>query len=139
MQKIDKIVWKETKYIAAWVLIFSVLMQAVFLVIGKWDYTVLLGNLLSATVSLANFLAMGITVQKAVQKEEKEAKQTMKASGMIRTFGMFIVLLVGVLLPQCFHLLTLIIPLIFPRIAVAIRPLWDKQKPSTKEGSKNET
>ena len=139
MQKIDKTEWKETKYIAAWLLIFSTILQAVFLVIGKWDYTVLLGNLLSAVASLANFLAIGITVQKAIQKDEKEAKQAMKASGMIRTFGMFIILLIGVLLPQCFHLLTLIIPLIFPRIAIAIRPLWDKPKPSTKEDSSDET
>lgn len=138
MQKIDKIVWKETKYIAAWILIFSAILQAVFLVIGKWDYTVLLGNLLSAVASLANFLAMGIAVQKAVQKEdEKEAKQAMKASSMLRTFCMFVVLVIGVLAP-CFHLLALIIPLIFPRIAIAMRPLWDKQKPSDKEEPKNE-
>ena len=137
MQKIDKIVWKETKYIAAWILIFSAILQAVFLVIGKWDYTVLLGNLLSAVASLANFLAMGIAVQKAVQKDEKEARQAMKASATFRTFCMFVVLVIGVLAP-CFHLLALIIPLIFPRIAIAMRPLWDKQKPSDKEEPKNE-
>ena len=139
MQKIDKIVLKETKYIAAWVLIFSAVLQAVFLVIGQWDYTVLLGNLLSGSASVLNFLAMGIAVQKAVQKDEKEAKQAMKASNMVRMFCMFIVLLIGVLLPRCFHLLALIIPLIFPRIAISIRPLWDKQKPLDKEDSNHET
>ena len=138
MQKIDKIVWKETKYIAAWVLILSAILQAVFLVIGRWDYTVLLGNLLSASASVLNFLAMGIAVQKAVEKDEKDAKQAMKASNMIRTFGMFIILMIGVLAP-CFHLLTLIIPLIFPRIAIAIRPILDKKKPSDKEDTNTET
>ena len=138
MQKIDKIVWKDTKYIAAWVLIFSAVLQAVFLIIGQWNYTVLLGNLLSATASILNFLAMGIAVQKAVQKDEKEAKQAMKASATFRTFCMFVVLTVGVLAP-CFHLLALIIPLIFPRIAIAMRPLWDKQKPLDKEDTENET
>ena len=47
MKKINKVIWLETFYIAAWTLIFSMLMQAVFLVID-WDYTVLLGNLLGA-------------------------------------------------------------------------------------------
>ncbi len=45
--KIDAIVRRETIYIAVWVGILSLLMEAVFLIIGKWDYTVLLGNLLS--------------------------------------------------------------------------------------------
>ena len=46
-KKIDPTVLKETGYIAAWVLVFSALTQAIFLMIGKWDITVLLGNLLS--------------------------------------------------------------------------------------------
>lgn len=48
--KIDAIVRRETIYIAVWVGILSLLMEAVFLIIGKWDYTVLLGNLLSGAV-----------------------------------------------------------------------------------------
>lgn len=48
--KIDATVRRETIYIAVWVGILSLLMEAVFLIIGKWDYTVLLGNLLSGAV-----------------------------------------------------------------------------------------
>ena len=47
MTNLDPTVKKETKYIALWVIIFSMILQAIFLVIGKWNYTVLLGNLLS--------------------------------------------------------------------------------------------
>ena len=43
MKKIEPVVYKETANIALWTLILSAIMQAVFLVIGKWDYTVLLG------------------------------------------------------------------------------------------------
>jgi hypothetical protein len=46
MKKIEPVVYKETLNIAIWTLILSAIMQAVFLVIGKWDYTVLLGNVL---------------------------------------------------------------------------------------------
>jgi uncharacterized membrane protein len=125
MQKIDKIVLKETKYIAVWVLIFSVLMQAVFLVIGQWDYTVLLGNLLSGTAVVLNFFAMACTVQKALEKDPKDAKATLQLSKSGRMLALFIVTLISVIL-ECFHLFAVIIPLIFPRIAIAIRPLWNK-------------
>ena len=127
MKKIDPIVLKETKYIAVWVLIFSALMQAVFLVIGKWNYTVLLGNVLSGTAIVLNFLFMGITVQKALQKDEKEAKTAMKLSQTYRTLFLLAVAIVGAVVPV-FSLWAVIIPLLFPRIAIAIRPLLDKKK-----------
>lgn len=125
MQTIDKVVLKETKYITAWVLILSAVMQAVFLVIGKWDYTVLLGNVLGGVVVVLNFLGMGITVQSAVQKEEKEAKQAMKVSNAVRMLGMFVALVLGIVL-DVFNTWTVIIPLFFPRLIVTVRPLWDK-------------
>ena len=126
MTKLDPTVKQETGYIATWVIIFSAILQAVFLVIGKWNYTVLLGNLLSGATAIFNFLLMGITVQKAVLKEEKEAKTAIKASQALRTFLLFAVAAVGVLLP-CFSTWTVIIPLLFPRIAIAVRPLFDKK------------
>ena len=42
LKKVDPVVMKETRYIAITVLILSALMQAVFLIIGQWNYTVLL-------------------------------------------------------------------------------------------------
>ena len=77
--KIDATVKKETKYIALWVLLLSALMQSVFIVIGKWDHTVLLGNLLSGAAVILNFFLIGITVQKALEKEFK-----VKSSGFFR-------------------------------------------------------
>ena len=126
MTKLDPTVKQETGYIATWVIIFSAILQAVFLVIGKWNYTVLLGNLLSGATAIFNFLLMGITVQSAILKEEKEAKTAIKASQALRTFLLFAVAAVGVLLP-CFSTWTVIIPLLFPRIAIAVRPLFDKK------------
>jgi len=126
MKKVDKTVLNETKYIALWVFLFSILMQAVFLVIGKWDYAVLFGNLLSATFAVINFFLMGITVQNAVVKEEKDAKTTMKVSQMYRTLMILVVTVIGVALP-CFNTVAVIVPVFFPRIAIAMRPLFDKK------------
>ena len=127
MKKIDPVVLKETKYIALWTLIFSALLQSVFLVIGKWDHTVLLGNLLTGTAVIANFFVMAMDVVRAVEKEEKEAKQTLKLSSSLRFLALGLVVLVGALL-DCFNLWAVLIPLLFPRAAILIRPLWDRKK-----------
>lgn len=125
MKKIDSAVKKETLYILIWVLILSAVMQAVFLIIGKWDYTVLLGNLLSAVAAVGNFFLMGLSVQSAVSKGENDAKNTMKASQSLRTLGLFVIVAIGVVAP-CFNTWTSIIPILFPRIAMIFRTKFNK-------------
>lgn len=125
--KIDKVVLKETKYIATFAAIFSVLMQAVFLIIGKWDYTVLLGNLWGAAVAVGNFFVMGLYVQKAVSQEEKEAKQTIKASQSMRFAAMVLLTGIGVVTPF-FNWIAVVVPLVFPSVAIYLRPIIDKNK-----------
>ena len=125
MKKIDATVLRETVYISGFVLILSVLMEAVFLLVGHWNYTVLLGNLLAAAAACGNFFLMGLTVQKAVDKDEKDAAAAMKLSQTLRSFLLFAVAALGALAP-CFHLLATLIPLFFPRIAIACRPLFHK-------------
>ena len=90
MMKIDATVRRESIYVAGWIVLLSVLMQAVFIIIGKWDYTVLCGNLLGGAASFANFLLLGITVQKAVAMEEKQAANAMKLSQTLRLLMIFI-------------------------------------------------
>ena len=89
-----------------------------------------MGNLLSGSVGVLNFLLMGITVQNSMEKEEKDARQAMKASCALRTLLLFIAAMIGVLLP-CFSTWTVLIPLFFPRVAIALRPVWDKSLRAT--------
>lgn len=126
MKKIDPVVIKETKYIAYFVVILSVAMEAVFLMLKSWDYRVLLGNVLSGAAAVLNFLFMGITVQNAVSKDGKGAKSAIQASQSIRTLFLFAVAAVGAIAP-IFNTWASLIPLLFPRIAVAFRPLFDKR------------
>lgn len=138
MIKLDKTVKKETRYITVATVILSVFMQAVFLVLGsflpaaKWDYTVLLGNILGAGGAILNFLGLGITVQKAIEKDEKDAKATMRASQSIRTFLMFGIAVLGLIL-GCFNAAATIVPLFFPRIAIMLKPIFEKNS-NKKEG-----
>lgn len=112
MKKIDSTVLHETKFIALSVIFFSAVTELIFLIIGKWDYTVLLGNLLSGSAAVLNFLLMGITVQSALDREEKSAKAAMKLSQNLRLLMLFAAAAVGVLLP-CFNTVTALLPLFF--------------------------
>lgn len=123
--KIDKTIIKETKYIACFVIIFSLLMQAVFLVISKWDYTVLLGNAWGALVAVSNFFVMGLFVQKAVSQEPEDAKKTVRASQSLRFAAIVLLTVIGILIPV-FNKIAVVIPLIFPRIAIMFRPFIGK-------------
>lgn len=132
MKRIDPTIKKETLYIAGWSLIFSMIMQAVFLLIHRWDYTVLLGNLLSYSVMTLNFFLMCLTIIKMVelQKQGQDAKQYMKVSKIYRFMMIIVVLVLGALL-DCFNLWATIIPVIFPRIAIALRPLFMRKSSAT--------
>lgn len=125
MIKADNTVAFETKYIACSVLILSVLMQAVFLIINKWDLTVLFANFLSGFVSVLNFFLMGITVQNAITTDKKKAHSKIKLSQSLRTLLLFAVAAFGCILP-CFNTAALLIPFFFPRIAIALRPVIKK-------------
>lgn len=135
MKKIDKTVIFETKYISCFVVVLSALMQSVFLMTKQWNYTVLLGNLLSSSVSILNFFLMGLTIQKALNKEDKNARTFVQLSQTLRIFMQFSAAAIGVLLP-CFNTLTSLIPLFFPRIAVSFRGFFIK-KSENKNQSNN--
>lgn len=123
MKKFDPTVLKETVYIAAFGLIFSALMEAVYLIIGAWDYTVILGNLLGYAASVLNFFLMAYTVQLSVGAEEDEAKKKVKLSQSLRMLMLVVFAAVGGIF-KCFNLVAVLVPLLFPRIAILFRPLF---------------
>ena len=125
--KANETVKRECIYIAYFCTILSVLMQAVFIILKKWDYTVLLGNLLSLLLAVLNFYFMGITIQKAVLKDEADARKLMKSSSSIRTAVLFVVIAIGVAL-SFFNTVAVIVPVFFPRIAIMFRPLIKDKK-----------
>ena len=124
VKNVDAAVRKETGYILGWVLMLSVLMQAVFLVLGQWDITVLAGNALSGAAAVLNFFFMGLTVQKALGKEEKDARAAVKLSQTWRMLFLVVAAAVGA---TFLNLWAAVIPLFFPRIAISFRPMFDKR------------
>ena len=127
MKKIDKTVIKETGFVLIFVVILSVFMESVYLVIGKWNLSVLLGNILGAVAAAGNFLLLGLTVQSALGKDVKEAKNRMKLSQSLRLLLLFVVALIAYLVPVI-DIVATVIPFIFPRFAVTLRYFVIKKK-----------
>lgn len=137
MKKIDPTVIAETRYIAAFVAVLSLLMEGVFLVLGKWDITVLLGNLLTGSVSILNFFLLGITVTKAMTKDEKDMGSFMKLSKTYRSLMILAVAGIGLGF-KCFNDVAVILPLFFPQIGIYARGLKLRRSDVVSEGGEQD-
>ena len=118
----DPAVRKQTGYIAVWVVLLSLIMEAVFLLIRQWDLSVLFGNIGGAVIAIGNFFLLALsatrTMEKALAKgKPEEATMRMKALVTYRLLGCaaLCALLVGVFKTNVF---ATVIPLLFPRIGI---------------------
>lgn len=126
MSRIDPTVRKETLNVALWVVIAALPVQAVFLIGGWWSLSVLLGSLLGSATAIGNFLLMGLTVQRALERDKKKAAQTIQLSQSGRLLMMGAVLILAGVLKDgeghaIFNLWATLIPLLIPQLAVRIR------------------
>ncbi len=131
----DPAVKKETGYITVWVLLLSLLMEAVFLIIRQWDLSVLFGNLGGAVLAVLNFFLLAFTVSRAVDKgKPEEAAQRVKATATLRLIGVgaLSALFIGVFKT---NVLATLIPLLFPRVAIAFRPILDRKRGTGNTGT----
>ena len=119
-KNVDPVVRQGTRFIAVVELILSVLMQAVFLIIGKWDYTVLLGNVYGAALAVGNFFLMARTVEKSVSLDPEKVKKKVQSSMQLRMLGLLVGCILGGAAPFL-HTIAVLVPQFFPRIGVAIR------------------
>ncbi len=127
MIKPQKAVIDNTKYIALFTAILSVIMQAVFLILKKWDYTVLTGNILGGSAAVLNFFAMAMFVQAAIEKEQKEAKNLLKLSQTVRYLFLIIIAVIGITVPV-FNGITTVVPFLFAQFAVTLYPIFFRNK-----------
>ena len=116
--KIEPAVKLESKRIAIGVLAMSVIMEIVFVVLGRFDYTVLLGNLLGGGWAILNFFLMALGTSLAADKAEnqdvKGGSLLVRNSYMLRLLGLFIVLIICAK-TEVFNLIALVLPLVFVR------------------------
>ena len=130
--KLQKDVVREIKHIAIGVSILCVLLNVIFLLCGKWDFTVLWGSLFGSAWSILNFVLLGYTVQKAAAtKDEGRSKNIVQLSYSLRLLVTGGVLLLGFVLP-CFHWLAVLPTALFQRITIFLMQLTGMTKKEDK-------
>ncbi len=124
--KADRTVLKETRYTAAVTAVLTLLMNAVFAILSRWDMTVLWGSLLGSCAAVLDFFLMGLGVQKAVSAEGKSAQNIIRLSQQARLLMLAVILVIAFALPV-FHKIAALLPLLFPKIGVRLRLLLDPE------------
>lgn len=137
MKSLSDDIKREISFITAWIVIFSAVMQGVFLIlhffgIVKWDYTAVLGNLFGAVFSVLNFVLLGFTVESVVNKEEKQAQASIRISRLLRNLMIGAVIIIGIYAP-IFNIWTVALPFFFPKIGIILRSKFMKKQNNDNE------
>ena len=83
---------------------------------------------------MANFLLLGLSVQKAAGESESRAKAMMQTSYTMRNLMCALGVIVGFVAP-CFHWVAVVLPLFFPRLTIAFMQLTGRYKPEKTTGA----
>ena len=109
--KPDATVLRETRNLLIGLLIVSIIVNFIYVGLGKWDYTVLTGALLGTLAATVNFFLLGLTVQQATEHNNDPKKYAHRSYGL-RMILMMGLLICGVLLPY-FNVLATLLPVLF--------------------------
>lgn len=126
-----KIALQETGIIALGEAIGTALMIAVFVLLGKYDTSVLLGGIAGSIIATANFFAMAVVTTLAGDRAEAQdvagGKKLVQASYPIRMLvlaaALFLCAKSGV-----FHVVALVIPLLFVRPTITLAEFFRKER-----------
>ena len=132
--KLSPAIKKETFHIALGVLAGDAVMFAAFILLQKFDYTVVLGAVLGSAAAILNFLYMGYSVQKAMDDPER-AKILVQKSYTKRMMAMFGVMILGVVVPW-FHIVAVVVPFLLPSLTIHAMRLLGMYNPDEKGGEK---
>lgn len=106
-------------------------MIGIFVLLGKFDMSVLWGGIVGGLVAIANFFVMAIGVNiaadKAQNQDVKGGQAAIKGSYLLRMIGMAVVLFAFAKSGIC-NVITLVVPLVFVRFTLT---LWEffRRKP----------
>ena len=130
MTESRKIVWKETAIVAVGVAIGTALMVGVFALLGFFDLSVLWGGLVGAAIAVANFLVLAIVATLAADKAEHQdvagGQKLLKASYPVRLIVLAVVLF-ACAKSGVFHVIALVLPLVFVRPALTLAEFFRKK------------
>lgn len=119
--KLSPSVKKETVHITLGVLAGDAIMIAVFAILNRLDYTVLLGAILGSAAAIGNFLLMCLAVQKAMEDPDR-AKAIVQGSYGKRMLGMVAVMVIGLVAPW-FNGIAVLVPFLLPGLTIKVMQL----------------
>ena len=123
-------VLKQTGIVALGQAVCTAAMLGIFALLGCFDYTVVLGGLMGGLVATLNFLFMAIGVSLAADKAQEQnvkgGKSMVAGSYMLRIIIMFAVLFACAKSGH-FHVVALVLPLIFVRPILTIAEFFRKK------------
>ena len=112
--------------------VLCVVMDIIFLLIGKFDLAVLWGTLLGFACASLNFCFLAFSVYKAVDKG-KAAGGYIGGSYFLRLLFISIVVVYSIKSPH-FNYVATVIPLVFPRVIIMVlEGIMKKKKKSSGE------
>lgn len=119
--KLDPIVKKETGYMAVGCLIGTLITAVVFLALGKFDLSVLLGCLIGYVMAVGNFFWMSCALSLALEEEEEASTQLkMKRSYVMRSVIMLGIMGASIVFDGI-HWVPVVAAVFYPRIIIFIR------------------
>ena len=131
--KVQEATRQETFHIAVGVACFSALMNLVFLLVKRWDLSVLWGTLLGGSWAVFNFFLLGLTVQGMVaDPDEKRGKMKLQLSYSLRMLITIGVVILAIQLPGVNWVAT-VIPLFFTRLTILAMQMLGMYKPDEKK------
>lgn len=122
-----KMVMKETKHIVLGVLVMDVIMCLVFIVLKKFDLSVVYGAIIGTVFAVANFAYLGLCVIKAVEMGDK-GKGYLQRTYIIRVLLNCACVVLAAKLEQV-NIVAGVIPLFMPRATIYIMQLLGMYKP----------
>ena len=125
--KLSSVVAENVKKIAVLNLILTAIENVVFRMLSAWNAGVLWGSLLGYILSVVNFLWLGVSVQNAVEREQKQAQIYMQSTYMARTVMVAAVFAISIISPV-FNWIAVLPPVFFTRISIIIINFISKEE-----------
>lgn len=126
-----KEVLKQTGLIAIGQAVGTAVMIGVFLLLRKFDMTVVWGALIGNLLAIGNFFFMALIATLAADRAEKQdvagGQKLMKASYPLRLLVMAGVLVLCALKKEWFNVLALVLPLAFVHLTAMVTGFFQKK------------
>ena len=135
--KVEPAVKQETLRIGGGTLLGVIVMLGVFALLGKFSMAVLISGGLGGIVAVLNFFLLGLTVQKAANSQEDQARKWMQFSYNTRMFLMVVWLMVAIAVPAL-NWVAGLIPLLMPRLTIGVMQITGKYPKDTTSSSQQE-